>query len=481
MDWYSYVDRKLRMINPQKAVLVLFFVFVGVFTLWLYAFIVTHGEMDLFRREYMGINYVNTWGQLLKGKIELDPAVIDFGETYYRNGKRYMYFGPFPGFVRGIFSVFPRYHNTDWSRISNLFAAIVILLSCLFAFRKIAEYFDISGLSKNFYTLLFFLIFAYGSYVVILLTSSYVYHEAIIWGLANVCVFIWAFVNFWFSDKINILLLLTMSLTSGFALLSRASFGIFPFLMILLLIFILFLFDISNIFKSKLLKSLLNWLGWKKTQTSISKILLAYLVLIIPTASSILFQMKMNYEKMGNPFVMMDYHYYEKTIADKGRLELWLSTKGVMDYIRIPHSITFHLVPHKEHFSNKFPFIEISDYRNIFKFKDTWFDVIEPGNPVIVHTPFLFFTSVIGLFLLVSVYGGMGIFLFLALTISNIFFFSFQAMTGRYTADLMPTLLIFSFAAFKFFNWADKKGGTLKIFIRTIFVLLVLLSIILPI
>ncbi|GEM_PF-6398956 len=468
MDWYSYFDRKLRMLNPKKAILVLFFIFVGIFTVWFYTLIVTHGEMNLFTREYMGINYVNTWDQLLKGRIDLDPAVIDFGETYYHNGKRYMYFGPFPGFVRGIFSVFPRFYNTDWSRISNLIAAIVILLSCTFAFRRVAGY---------FYTILFFLVFAYGSYNVILLTSSYVYHEAIIWGLANVCVFIWAFINFWFSDRIGLLLLLAMSLSSGFALLSRASFGIFPFLVILLLIFVLFLSNLSDFFKNKVLKSVLNWLGWKKTHITVSRLLLAYLVLIIPTGLSILFQVKLNYEKMGNPFVMMDYHYYEKTIADKGRLQLWLSTKGVMDYSRIPHSVVFHLIPHKEHFSDKFPFIEIFDYRNIFKFKDTWFDVIEPGNPAIIHTPFLFFTSVIGLFLLVSAYGGIGIFLFLALVISNLFFFSFQAMTGRYTADLMPTFLIFSFAAIKFFNWTDKKGGKLKISVRIIFLLLALLSI----
>lgn len=461
----------------KQILLTLFFILVAYVTFLIYTFVVSHGSMDLFKREYMGINYVNTWDQLLKGRFDLDPKIIDFGETYIREGKRYMYFGPFPAFLRGFLKLFPNPRITDWSRISCLIAAFVVVITCTLAYWKITGIVNAASRTRWFYTSIFAICVAFGSFLVILLASAYIFDECKIWGLANGCIFILAFVNWWFSKKNSLFLPFVMSTSGGFGLLSQPTFGVFPILMSVILSIVVCVSYLSSLQKASWAKVFLNWLGWRKQAVSGFRTFFVCLAFLVPAFLAITFQMKLNYEKMGNPFVMMDYRYYELCQGDKGRLELWLMSRGVVDYSRITHALTYYFIPHEEHFSYNFPFIDIGGYKNIFKFKDTWFDMVEPGSPVEITSSYLFINAVIGLFLLGNVFGGIGLFLLLSFILSSATFFSFQAMSGRYPADLMPMFVVFSLASFKLINWLDSRNLFFRMVLRLGLAILVLISI----
>ena len=407
----------------------------------LYLYIVSHGDMNPFTTEIMGISYVGQWESLKQGRIDLDPT-YSVGERFIRNGKKYIYHGIFPAFVRGFIEFFFKRGSTDWSRISTVIGAVIASLFAIFAFYTIALKYSSSSFQIYYYTSLFAICFALGSPLTHLLSSAYVYHEVIIWGLAWSMVFIFSFIKFSYSNKVSYLWLALMSLSCGCTLLARPTFSsaTLPSVTILLVIFTLSFLTKLNI---KGLKKFFSLLKIQDTYLCNWKALLA---ICLPLLICLCFQLKVNYEKWGNPFVFMDFRYYEG--AWPGRLEAFLNSGGLTHYLRIPHALVYHFHPLKEHFIDSFPYLALYGYGNPYNFKGIYFDVVEPGNPIPINSFYIFISAILGLFSLSIVFNGIGMTLVFSYLISFIFCLSTYCLSLRYSGDLIPFFTVCSLASF---------------------------------
>ncbi|MBI3591374.1 MAG: hypothetical protein HY094_08380 [Candidatus Melainabacteria bacterium] len=411
----------------------------------IFAYIVSHGSMDLLAREIMGNMYVGTLENLKIGRFDI-PAEYAEGERFYRDGKIYMYYGVFPALVRGIIELFFSRGGTDWSRISITLAAIIIVISCIGAYLMLASRFSSTLFAKYYYAGLFALSITFGSPVIFLLSCAYIYDEAMMWGLAWTCVFTWAFMSIVYSKNINNKILFILSISSGFALLTRITFFLstMPAIMLLTCVFILEILPISR--NLKLAKSFLDWVSMPKLSTPLWKTLLA---LWLPLLLCISFQLKINYERWGHPLIFKNFKYYENALRDPGSLILFERSGGFLNFSRIPEEFLYYFIPTKNHFSKEFPYIKIAPYDNSV-FKINWVHIYpnETGNPLPINSFYFFFTALISLFTLSIALHSLGFFLLLSFLMSAIFHLGIYTVSLRYTADLIPFFILCSIASF---------------------------------
>lgn len=431
--------------NPSENVNLTLMLLITLFVGLVYAYIITNGDMNLFTKEIMGVHYTNSWDNLLKGRYDLDRSILG-GEVYYRNEKAYMYFGLFPSLLRGFIELFFKRGDTDWSRISVLIAAILIFVSCTTAYYKMTLKVKSPRAVGYFYTVLFGLTIAFGSPVMHLLSSAFIYHEAIIWGLSWSCVFIWAFVTLTCSKSLDAKILFVLSISAGFALLSRTSFGT-----IIIAHCILVLIIIANKFRK-------SCPGFLKIDNS--KSALMFSAAIVPLVLCICFAMKVNFERWRNPFCFCDYRYYEASIANPPRLEAFQKSGGFLNILRIPHGFVYYFIPHKNHFLNKFPYINVAGYENIYNFKDIHFDWRENGNPLTLHSPCLLFLALVGIFSYTRAFGLLGLLPLASFLIQVIYILGYCCNTLRYSPEFMPLLVICSISSFQIFLSLHKRSLT---------------------
>ena len=152
-----------------------------------------------------GHNYTNALDNLKQGRFDLDPKTAggELGERFYRNGKIYTYYGFFPVFLRGFIEIFFKRGLTDWSRISVLLAALLVVASFVLACHKFVSNIEASKRLRDFYLTLFIVALSFGSSMLSLLAQANLYTEVIIWALAWNGVFICTFMYFIYSLKVK--------------------------------------------------------------------------------------------------------------------------------------------------------------------------------------------------------------------------------------------------------------------------------------
>jgi hypothetical protein len=168
---------------------------------------------------------------LLRGDPGVDVAAIRH-EAIIVNGKVFMYFGPFPAFLRiPLNFIYPGGRGT-WSRISGFCAAVI----ALFAFAGlISQALRCSALSarwRNWLGNACLAGFALASPLLFLLGNLSIYNEAVTWGFA------WSLAALFFAYRSRnaegrwiTCSLLGFSVCAAAALLSRVTFGV-PMLLI---------------------------------------------------------------------------------------------------------------------------------------------------------------------------------------------------------------------------------------------------------
>lgn len=440
----------------------------------IFTYIVSHGNMDLFTREVMGSNYVGTLENLKIGRFDIPPEYSQ-GERYFRNGKIYMYYGVFPALLRGVIELFLSRGNTDWSRISTILAAIITVISCVSTFLIVASKISSSLFTKYYYAALFALSIAFGSPVIFLLSCAYIYHEAVIWGLAWNCVFIWAFIKLLYSKNIDNKLLFVLSVSCSFALLSRITF----FLSTMpAMVFLSFIFALEVIQKSRNLKVIEIFLSWVRLPKLNTPLWKALLVLWLPLLLCISFQFKLNYERWGHPLVFEDFKYYENAMQDPASLILFERSGGFVHHSRMLQEFLYYFIPAKNHFSEDFPYIKITPYDNsVFKIKTAHIYPNEEGNPLPLNSFYFFFTTIVSLCVLNSLLHGLGIFLILSLLMQCILHLGIYAVSLRYTADFIPLFIVCSMASLAVLVKIENISKKARIISRTIMLLVTVIGI----
>jgi len=157
------------------------FVLAFVLSMLICAWFVTWGDWTLFEAERFCGFYDAQMRSLLHGRFDVPPAAIGF-EAFIRDRKSYGYYGIAPSLLRlPLLLAFPSVDGR-WARLMMLAACA---LNLIYAWRLVrlasgsAHCQTAAGKATEF---LFILCAGIGSTNVFMLSRSYTYHEAIMWG-----------------------------------------------------------------------------------------------------------------------------------------------------------------------------------------------------------------------------------------------------------------------------------------------------------
>ena len=200
--------------------------------LWIIA---TTGGRELFVKEILGGAFDSQAEQFLRGDVDVDGDAIRW-EAMIVNGHTRMYFGAFPALLRVPLNAMYPAGRGAWSRLSGFLAAEVALLA--FA-GLLSDALRASTLSTHWRRWLGgagLVAFVFATPLLFLLGNMAIYSEAIIWAFAwSISAIYFAWHSRTAEGRSLTLSLLGFSISAGFALLSRLTFGA-PVLLIALLL-----------------------------------------------------------------------------------------------------------------------------------------------------------------------------------------------------------------------------------------------------
>jgi hypothetical protein len=150
-----------------------------------YAWLVTRGTFAWEGREAIGSAYDSLARSLRQGSAEVRPEDIQI-EAWRVGGRTFMYFGPLPALLRVLPDLLAPSLHGRWSRASVLLATLLCLWAVVsIARRQLAANARLDAGRRD---ILFFATLAavgLGSPLVLLGSLASLYHEAILWGLCS--------------------------------------------------------------------------------------------------------------------------------------------------------------------------------------------------------------------------------------------------------------------------------------------------------
>ncbi len=145
-----------------------------------FTWLVTGGSGDLFYHDGFGDFYDHQAVSLVRGRLDVPPDAIGI-EAFVSRGRYYGYFGLTPALLR-VPAVLLGVGFGELTRLSMLLAYVACLIGAyliLFEVRRI-----LASAGSALGTVLFIANVALGSTILFLGSRAYVYHEAILWGVA---------------------------------------------------------------------------------------------------------------------------------------------------------------------------------------------------------------------------------------------------------------------------------------------------------
>ena len=345
---------------------------------------------------------------LLELKTDVDPNDIAF-EAIVVDGRVHTYFGIFPALLRVIpNALFPGYYG-QWNRLSCVIAALLAMLAFHSLVRlRLDENAQLSETQKTLLRSLLAAGFGLGTPILFILSSSFAYHEAIIWGLAgslSAILFFFRLLSQW-SARSEFL----FSCSTAVALLSRVTFG------------------------APLLPVHFGMYLWQR-RTPESRRALPRLWPILPAILGLALQLWVNHDRFGSAFVTLDYRFYVGLQQQPHTLATW-SQYGSLNVRRIPTNAASYFGFGGAVYSSAFPFVRMTLPEHGWRL----YYHREPTVALTVSAPWLLLFGAIGLalllrnrhseppvwLLLVCLLGGGGSMLM------------YWLITERYTAEFIP-------------------------------------------
>lgn len=440
-----------------------FFLFVLVFAV--HYWFITFGTWNLFALTPYGDN-INLWNgacydslakSLLLGNSTVESSTI-LWEAFNIKGNTYMYFGPFPALLRLIPNiVFPCMYG-KWARISCLLASALCLLAfLLIVFSQLIKNKYLTEKDKFFFLDISLLSFGLGTPLLILTIHPFVYNEAILWGL---CWSMWSMyfaISFISYPDNRYLKILGLSFSSGCALLSRVTFGVSAYLILLILI-IKYMTD-------KFISS----------QEDFKKIVLKHVIVLMPALIALSFQLWYNYDRFGSVTKFIDYTYYSDSKYHHVPVDL-INPQRIQTFI-----INFFGF-RKEYFSNKPPYVVVP-YAYFPKPEIFYVCYGSRAISLIVVSPWLIIGAAMGAIMLFTNAGMLVIKLCGISYLLNWFIlFTYIGIIHRYSNEFLPFLVfMYSYLLLNIGkqNFYEKyKSGIMLfiIFISTFSIIATLLS-----
>ena len=414
----------------------------------IYTWFITYGSWNIFKSERFGIAYDSLSQSLLNGECTVPLDTIEW-EAFSVNGKTYMYFGPWPSFLRILLNyLFPSFYG-NWSKFSCLLAAILCLIAFTLIIRnQLLRNSFLSHEQRKFFFYLSLIGFGLGSPIVFLMSWGCIYYEAILWGL---CWGIWGIfflTGLLFDTKNHSIMLFGLSLSAGLALLSRVTFGI-PFYLILIFILLNILLKTvqnktSNNYSHNAQLFNLN-IKAKNIMQYIAKIF----ILISPAIIALGFQLWYNQCRFGSVTSFSNYKFHNNYIkswwSDEFKNEI--EKDGPFNIRRVPFTATHYFGIRNEYFSKKAPFFKMA---LIPKLNTKPSIISEWSISLTISSLWLIWGGIFGLLWLFKIKETRFIwFCLYTFFIQVILVLSYMGVSHRYSADFIP-FLIFLYSIYLF-------------------------------
>lgn len=320
------------------------------------SFVASHGTWQMLGGETRSDAYDSLGEHLTRLEFDVEPATIGW-EGFDIDGKKYMYFGPFPAFLRIIFNTIYKGHFGQWSRVSCLIGIFLIILSSFlainYAFKK-NQNFDNTKISTLLVMMLIIFAIVLGTPVLYLLLSTRIYSEAIVWGVSLAIASLSLYYVLVNEQKYSHKALALYGTLISFTLLSRITFA--------LPLYALCLYLVYQIYKQKE-----KWFS-------------KCFVLSIFSSFGLCFQFIYNYVRFKNIFETFpkNLHYWDE-----------VKTFGLFNIHRIYDGLNTFLIPRKENFNASFPYIFVKTYA--YKNEQMYPDWKEPTVAITISCVFFSF------------------------------------------------------------------------------------------
>jgi hypothetical protein len=379
--------------------------------LWIIA---TTGGRQVFVNEVLSKAYDSQGEHFLRGDVTVDGDAIKH-EVMVVKGKSYMYFGPFPAFLRIPLNYIYPSGRGQWSRISGFCAGMIALAAFAGLLRMALRSSQLSSRWQNWLGNASLVGFAFGSPLLLLLGNLSIYDEAIIWGLA------WSVAALYFALRSRqaeasglTYSLLAFSFCAGAALLSRATFGA-PFLLIAPVLAL-------RVFRRDPVRNLA--------------------ALFLPLGAAFIFYLFLTYARFGN-FSGMPMRY--STNSEQREFAI---KQGLFRLQRVPYSFADYFILRPPEFQHKPPFLKARrqayNHANLYVMPFT-----ETYSSLLWCSSWILLGAAIGMAMLLRPGGSDGVDRVIAaiLFLQVVLILSFMGLAQRYTAEFYP-FLIFAFLLF---------------------------------
>jgi hypothetical protein len=374
--------------------------------LWLFT---TTGGRHVFVSDMLGEAYDSQGENLLHGDATVDGNAIRH-EVMIRDGRSYMYFGPFPAFVRlPLNYLYPKGHG-HWSRISGFCAGIIALAAFSALVRRALSTSQLSTRWRSWIGNICLVGFAFASPLLLLMGDVSIYHEAIVWALA------WSIAALYFAGRSRrrngaalTLSLLAFSFCAGAALLSRVTFGA-PLVLIAPIIGLTLL----------------------RRSDRITKLA----ALFLPLGAAVLFYMWLNYAKFGDPLGSGFKYYVNPTQRE------FAQKHGLFNVERVPYSFADYFFLRRPDYQPQPPFLRTT--RAYYNHPDLYvMPFTETYSSLAWSSAWIILGALVGIGFLLWPKGSDAVERAIALILlaQVIAVLSFIGMAQRYTAEFFPFLI----------------------------------------
>lgn len=407
------------------------------FVAFVYAALATSMTGEFIGPEWLSSFYDSLGSSLLHARADVERDAIKW-EGISVNGKVYGYFGPFPAFMRPILNgLWPEFRG-QWSRLSCFVAGLL----CVVSFGTMVGFVSArnSRLSVGMRWALcatLILGFALGSPVPYLVSSSRLYHEAILWGLCGsigcLCV-VGALVA---EPPKTHLPLFLFSCGVFVTLLSRVTFGI------------------RVILASPIVLALGAPGGFINPRKD-SGAFVKRVVCFTPILAALAVGAWYNYARFGSPLKFIDFAGTYVRLATMG---------GEFNVLRIPDAFRNYLAFSTEYFMSSSPFVRMLtvSYVRPEVFPSDW---REQSIPYTVAAPWLVVIARAGISrvrkiqrrVLLTSYAFC---LFIQVLLISCFYF----VTQRYSSELLPLLCLLVVPWLLYTNCSRWMAGALGLLV----------------
>ena len=428
-----------------------------------FVWMITAGTFDLGRRVPFSGNFYDVQAHsLLDGTLRMPASVLQI-EGYEHAGNTYMYFGPAPALLRLPTAALTDSLDGRTGSVSMLLAFAVAMLALGrigWRTRRWARGDAPLGPGEELLAGVSAFVLGTGTTLIFLGVGPYVYHEAILWGVALSFAAFEAILA-WIEEPRPMVLLVAAALTL-LALLSRFAVGLGPAAALGLLALVVAVARVWPRARGLVPRlGLVDGLGWAVVGWLVAAATVPLGIYAI-----------VNVAKFGTLFSVPYDHQLANAVVPGRKATLAANGGTLVNVEALPTNLLQYLRPDAFRFDSAFPWIRLPTWRPTV-IGNLRYDLLDYTSSITASMPVMFVLAIAGLVSMIrsGVRAGRATLSSLGVPVLGaacavVPSLVFVYITQRYPADFLPLLVLPAFAALhRFVGWAQsgaaKRGAVI--------------------